>query len=87
MGLSNGSVNRQLLSHLGDKKHFLSSPEITPPSPRPPPKVCGLKCACGHRYRQNLTLQGLLGHTLVKNHRLSLLVLLLASLPFVTLAQ
>ena len=50
MGLFNGSVNRQLLSHLGDKDIFLSAPEITPTLASLPPKVCGLMCAFGDCY-------------------------------------
>lgn len=49
MDLSNGSVNRQLLSHLGDKNIFLitrNHPTLT----LLPPKVCGLMCAFGHCY-------------------------------------
>lgn len=49
MDLANGSVNRQLLSHLGDKNIFLitrNHPTLT----LLPPKVCGLMCAFGHCY-------------------------------------
>lgn len=54
MGLFNGSVNRQLLSNLGDKKNIFiitrNHPHPHLPPPPPPPKVCGLMCAFCHCY-------------------------------------
>lgn len=52
MGLFNGSVNRQLLSNLGDKKNIfiITRNHPHPHLPPPLPKVCGLMCAFCHCY-------------------------------------